>query len=260
MSDEYTGIEEMDLGVQEDGEPVAVVTEAQPEPETTPKEPATAEAEKPAEEVKETPEETEEKKRLTGSARKKAENERLRVQNQELQDRLKRLEEKVDPKPAAPSDEPQLESFEDFASWKAALGEYHEKKAIQKAQAQTNEARIKEAVNKTVEEGRKKFEDFDDDFEAIKQAPIVSGIVAEALVESSVAPDLIHHFAENPDELSRISQLSPVKAAREIVALEASFTAPPKPKQTSQAPPPIRPVSGSTVPVADTRHGGIEEF
>lgn len=257
--DKYAGIEEFDLGIQDDGEP-AVVTEAAPETTETEAAPKveTTEAEKPAEEEAK-PEETKHNKPGSQRAREQRDQERaLRMQAEKERDELKAKLAGAEA-PADPN-RPRLDQFEDLASYEKALESYTEKKTEARVRAQIIERNAKASLDKVTEVGRTKYEDFDDDLDAIRQAPLVSGIVAEALVESANAADLIHHFAEHLDELNRISQLSPVKAARELVALEAKYSAPPPPKQTSKAPPPVRPVSGGSAVVTDTRFGGIEEF
>lgn len=45
--------------------------------------------------------------------------------------------------------------------------------------------------------------------------------VAEVLADSELGPQLAYHLAQNPDDLSRISRLSPAAAGREIGKLEA---------------------------------------
>ena len=131
--DKYAGIEELDLGVQDDGEP-AVVTEPDPEPET-PKGEAETAVETPTEEAK--PEETpEQPHKKTGSqrARERAEREAaLRVGVERERDELRAKLEAASKPPAVDPSEPALENFETLEAWKAALVVHAQKKASDQA-------------------------------------------------------------------------------------------------------------------------------
>jgi hypothetical protein len=58
--------------------------------------------------------------------------------------------------------------------------------------------------------------------------------VAELIADSDIGPHLADHLAQNPDELNRLSKLSPAAAGREIGKLEVKLgTAEPKANQES---------------------------
>ncbi len=50
--------------------------------------------------------------------------------------------------------------------------------------------------------------------------------VAEVLKVSDVAPKIADYLGDNPDELSRLSSMTPVLQARELAMIEAKFTTP----------------------------------
>lgn len=145
----YAGIEEFDLGIQDDGEP-AVVTGAESTPE-----PETHEAETLAETPAEDEAKSEEPHKKPGShrAREQRDQERaLRIQAERERDELKAklagAEAPVDPT------RPQLENFEDLASFERALESYTEKKTEARVQAQIAERNVKASLDKVTEVGR----------------------------------------------------------------------------------------------------------
>lgn len=273
MPDKYEGIEEMDLGIQDDGEP-AVVTDPEPKPDTT-----AAAVETPAEtvDVETKPEDSpEQPHKKTGSqrARERAEREMtLRIaaerERDELKSKLSAPQAQTDP------NEPKLEDFEDFGSWKSALAKHHETKATAQAEIKfkaEQEQRAQEEAKKRWQAEDAKFSattpDWDDAIEdlteAIRLLPVEHKpgfeAIGAALSASDIAPALKYYLGKNPNEFTRIAALDPIRAIKEMDRLEIKLAEPSKPKQTSQAPPPIRPVSSTSGAAVDTKYGGIEEF
>lgn len=48
------------------------------------------------------------------------------------------------------------------------------------------------------------------------------GPLADFIVDSEVGPQLVHYFAEHPNEFEALAELSPLRAMRELVKLESS--------------------------------------
>jgi hypothetical protein len=81
-------------------------------------------------------------------------------------------------------------------------------------------------------------------------------VIADEIVDSEKAPQLMRHFTDHPDDFQRIASLrTPRDIAREMAKLEAKLdgatsgnpqsSRPPVSKPaTSQAPPPVQPVTG----------------
>ena len=257
MSDEDYILDPMpDLGVQGDGEP-AVVNEGAPEPVKEAQEANEQEGEQP----KEGEEQHEPPKKKPGSARARERLARVEAENQQLRQMLLAQQPKAEPeKPRVDEGEPDPAQFTDHDAYMTAKIQHEARKIVAEKEAKEAATKQKEAIDGLVAKGREKYEDFDLDFQEVLQAPLLSQTVAEALTDSAVAPDLVHHFAENPDDLRRISLLSPVRAARELVALEATFATPkqPEPKQVqkSNAPKPVTPASTqvNAKPSEDGRH------
>jgi hypothetical protein len=74
-----------------------------------------------------------------------------------------------------------------------------------------------------------------EEFDALPLTPIL----AETLIDSDQAPQLMAYMSAHPDEVSRIAALSPARQAAEIGKLEAKVAATPK---VSKAPAPINPI------------------
>lgn len=281
MSDEYNGIEEMDLGVQGDGEPAVATTEATTTTETEPKVETETTTEEKSEGGEVKPEETPEPQhKKTGSqrARERAEREAgLRLRAERERDELKAKLEGLN-KPVVDYDEPQLEAFEDLASWKAALTEHASKKAAAEAEARfkaDQQRREFEAKQVSWKEADAKFSattpDWDDAMEDLQEvvqtlnpqnAPGFGALDA-ALSGSEIAPALKYHLGKHPDQFKRMAALDPINAVKELARLEIRIAEPKQPtetKPTSKAPPPAKPLTTSSAVASDARYGGIEEY
>ena len=99
------------------------------------------------------------------------------------------------------------------------------------------------------------FEKYDD-FEQVvyNKALPITNVMAETIQASEVGPDVAYYLGSNPREAERISRLSPYLQAKEIGKIEVKLTDNPPVKRTTNAPPPIKPVTAKTVgaPARDT--------
>lgn len=78
------------------------------------------------------------------------------------------------------------------------------------------------------------------DRDAFEDLPLTPTI-AQTIVESDTAPQLMAWMTSNPDEVERISKLTPARQSAEIGKLEARLSVT---KTTKEAPPPIKTVGG----------------
>jgi len=92
------------------------------------------------------------------------------------------------------------------------------------------------------------FEKYDD-FEQVvyNKALPITNVMAETIQASDVGPDVAYYLGSNPREAERISRLSPYLQAKEIGKIEVKLTDNPPVKRTTNAPPPIKPVTASQV-------------
>lgn len=244
------------IGEQEqDGEETAVETPPatkDPAPEPT--------AEPAAETEPETPEQIEEKKKLTGSARAKAKAERLAEENRLLQERLTRLEQKLDPeKPKAQevTGKPTQDQFETHEEWVEALADWKLEQKLSEREQKAQVQQVTQSWEEKKEAARQEYEDFDEVLADMETpAPVVVAVMAESEQSAKIA----YYLGQHPDELRKINQMSPPKAALAVARIEAGFAKvdPPAPKPTTKAPPPLRPTHGGAV--ASQEDAGYEIY
>ena len=147
------------------------------------------------------------------------------------------------PAEPGPDDFPSVEAYVD---WKA------EKKIQEREQRRFQEETVI-AYREREEEARDKYEDF----EQVAYNPNlrITDVMAQSIQTSDIGPDVAYFLGTNPKEADRISKLSPFMQAREIGRLEAKLATAPVPvKKTSNAPPPITPVTprSTSTPGYDT--------
>jgi hypothetical protein len=86
----------------------------------------------------------------------------------------------------------------------------------------------------------------------------VTDVMADAILDSDMGAKLLVHFNANPDEATRIANLSPARQAAEIGKLEAKLsTVIPK---VSKAPPPIDPIGGGKATVESLETDDMEAY
>ncbi|UZJ42202.1 hypothetical protein OO006_04300 [Prosthecochloris sp. SCSIO W1101] len=124
--------------------------------------------------------------------------------------------------------------------------------ALDERQAVTMPNEVKEAVasiKDTFDDSREKHDDFDKVLTAVAQngSLVVSAEMTVAISESEDPGELIYLLAKNPEESQRIAGLPKTRQIKELVKLEASMQAPPRPeKKISGAPEPIKPLDGTS--------------
>ncbi len=152
-----------------------------------------------------------------------------RARNAELQEELRKLKAQI---PAA--NRPAREDFEDEDDYIEALAEWkvesklQEKfaKAAEDAQAdeeKSKSAAVDSALSEILERGREKYADFDD--VVYDKDLAMTQTLVDIISESEIAEELFYFLGKNPDIAYDLSELSPVKAAREIGKLEEKVAA-----------------------------------
>jgi hypothetical protein len=157
----------------------------------------------------------------------------------------------LSPKPApnTPLTPDQFETYEQYAE---ALAEVKAHDLIRQHEAQRQRHEIESTYAEREEDARTKY----DDFEQVAYNPNlrITAEMAETIKDSEIGPDIAYWLGTNPKEASRISQLSPLRQAREIGKIEAKLGSEPVVKKASSAPAPIKPVTArnSSNPSYDT--------
>ena len=113
--------------------------------------------------------------------------------------------------------------------------------------------RIDEKSNGIAKEGEKRFKDFGAAVRIVAEeaGPLFDSkgrptSLAEALFDSDDAPALIDFLRHNPSLADELNGLTPTQLGRRIERFEAQMKAPKAAKPASNAPPPIKPLSGGT--------------
>ncbi len=160
-----------------------------------------------------------------------------------------------------PTSKPTKEQFDyDDDKYVEALAEWKADETIRKREqdvaAKNKEADQYRIIQETakrkdsiVADGLEKFTDFDD---VVLSEPgeIINEEVVGSLIESDMPAEIAYHLCKNPEQGKRIAAMSPVKRAIEFGKIEARLSSSQK-KKGSSAPPPIKPVSGSSGGVSD---------
>jgi dynactin complex subunit len=225
MSEETTSQEEAQAATPE-------IVAAQPE--TTP---VPVEEKKEAEEVKSFTQA--ELDKIIQSEKAKAEAKAERRAMKAYKETLERLIPQPQAKQEAPADtrptQSQYANVDDYveamADWKLQQRE----QVQQRAQAQERNQTLNSRTESIYAEAEK-LPGFDR--EAFDELPLTQHIAA-AILDSDVPAKVMAFMAANPDEVARISSLSPARQAAEIGKLEVKVSSIPK---VSNAPAPLKPV------------------
>lgn len=154
--------------------------------------------------------------------------------------------------PAAqqPSGPPRRENFESYEEYLEAKADFRISQTLSGLQQQAAEARRAQAVEQresTWSERQAAAAGKYSDYEEVALADdlAITPVMAEAMKDSEIGPDVAYFLGKNPKEALRIAQLHPAAQWREIGKIEARIEAKPV-RQQSKAPPPIDPIGGSS--------------
>ncbi|NBW51104.1 MAG: hypothetical protein EBR49_13660 [Betaproteobacteria bacterium] len=143
--------------------------------------------------------------------------------------------------PEAPKELPPADSFESTEAYADALAEQKARELVARREAERQQAELLEAYHDREEEARTKYEDFEQ--VAYNQNLPITTVMAQTIQASDVGPDVAYYLGSNPREADRISRLSPYLQAKEIGKIEAKLVDNPPVKKSTNAPPPIKPVT-----------------
>lgn len=115
-----------------------------------------------------------------------------------------------------------------------------------KVEADTFNQRADEMYN----QGAAKYDDWKDSVDTLVAAGFMNKDLLDAAMAVDDGTDVLHHLGNNLDEAERLFALSPTRRATEMLRLSMKLSTPVN-AQVSNAPTPIRPVSGSPNPTVD---------
>jgi len=154
---------------------------------------------------------------------------------------------------------PKREEFEDYESYLEAHATFTaEQKAAHiveerlkarderesKAKAEEADKQLTQDWEASKAKARQKYADYDEVTQAEEFNPTPA--MARAMLESDLKAEIAYYLASNPEEQERISKLSPLRQAAEVIKLEDKISAKPPAKKPSKAPAPIDPVGGKS--------------
>lgn len=138
---------------------------------------------------------------------------------------------------------PERQSYQDDEAY---LRAHIEHLAEQKAAEKLAERQVRQEAERRSESFLQKADKATErypDFQAVVSNPSlpINESMAEFIAESDQGADVAYFLGKNPGKAYEISQLSPVRAARELVRIETDLAARPQ-ARVSRAPEPITPV------------------
>lgn len=158
--------------------------------------------------------------------------------------------------------EPLASQFTDVNEYGKALKDWTAEKTRKEDATKASEerqAREQAATAKAWQERQEAFRKENPDYDkTIAESDVkVSDQVKDAILDSDVGPQILHHLAKNTDIAARIGEMTVSRALKEVGKLEAKFTkdapaaeAPKTPlAEISKAPPPITPLRNASSPV-----------
>ena len=139
--------------------------------------------------------------------------------------------------------EPVREKFQDDqAYYQAQIEHLAEVRAAEKL-AERERSKEAERRSESFIDKAEKAADRYPDFTAVVSNPALSinEAMTEFISESDIGADVAYYLGKHPSKAHEISQLSPIRAARELTRIESELAARPK-ANPSKAPEPISPV------------------
>lgn len=176
---------------------------------------------------------------------------------------------------------PKEADFDSIEDYEAALGDYKTQLAVnrelrnyrERAMGDSSQQQMQQFVTDTINEGRSKYEDFEDVAMA-NTVPITQEMLG-VMQELDNPADIAYYLGKNRSECASISNMSREQAIRALTKVEAKVAqaleqkppaaaaAEPKPKpkkKVSSAPPPVKPTGSSAVVSKDPSKMSQSEY
>lgn len=154
-----------------------------------------------------------------------------------------------------PDKEPQQDDFGNYEDYLKAVGRYEARQAIKEEREALERKQAEEAFVKRLEPTKAKHADFDEVIQSAGDIVIPDAAVA-AIQHSDDPGEIMYHLAMHPEEAEKLAGMNPIQQVRAIARIEAQISSaeqkpaePPTPKPkvaASSAPPPLKPVPGSS--------------
>ncbi len=183
---------------------------------------------------------------------------------QEVEAELRKVKSTVPAtdKPKVADFETEAEFVEALTDWKIEQRIKSEKENVSKVVKETEE---KKAIDETysvldeiMEQGREKFEDFDD--LVLAKGLVLTEAMTEAVLFSDKADEILYYLGKHPDFSAKIAGLPPLRIAQELGKIEEKLSQPPPAKKTTETPPPIKPLKTKGVVEKDPSQMSPKEY
>lgn len=193
--------------------------------------------------------------RATAKASAKAERRALRQAHEMLMQSAGRqqqpTQQPTDNRPSRDAFASDEQFFEALTDWKL-----EQRDSRQKASTQAEQTRSMGEKTEKIYAEAEKLSGLDrDDLDEV--AGKLTPAIAQALVESDVAPKLLSYMAQHPEDVQRIATLTPARQAAEIGKLETRLANTAKPPKVSA---PIEPIGGNATPTKNLGTMSAEDY
>lgn len=206
-------------------------------------------------------------KRLAKEQRKLTRQAELEVENRMLREQVNKRDVKAEPSAPAQDDYSTYEQYlEAKAEWiadkrvEAKLAERDQKDAQSKVEAE--HTKVVSTWQQKEDAAKTKYSDYSDVLESVDDINIPP-YLQNAIMDSEVGGDLAYSLASRRAELERIVSLKPHAALMALGKLEDKLSQAPAPKkETTKAPPPIKPLGGNAerISIAHAPNDDMETF
>lgn len=171
---------------------------------------------------------------------------------------------KVAAESAGPPKQEDFQTTEDYRRAEARWMVQEEIKAIREEAERSKQIEAVKQREATWEQRQAKASEKYEDFAEVALADdlSISPVMAEAMKDSDMGPDVAYYLGKNPAEAERIAKLSPAAQVREIGKIEARLEvkASEPAKRPSKAPAPIEPVGGGSPSSTDVSKMSMAEY
>ena len=158
------------------------------------------------------------------------------------------------------------EYIEALTDWKIESKLKASQKEVVKEIEETDERKeyiaAYEGLDDAMARGKEKYEDFAE--LALNKDLILSSETVQILLDTEIPDEILYYLASNPDESERISELDPVRIAKEVgkieVKLSKGIEKVVKQKKQSSAPEPISPVKVTAATEKDPNKMSPREY
>lgn len=169
-----------------------------------------------------------------------------------------KVTQELQQKPEVAQGKPDVGNFNDYADYLEALADWKAEQKYEslrqadaqkvfKEKEQSEASRVSERQTELIEEGERKYDDFEDVVKSDRHN--YSRAAFLAILESDNKADIVYHLAKHPEEADKIAALPAFAQAKEIGKLEDRLLAKP-PTKTSSAPEPIKPIGAKGTTIA----------